>query len=327
MGSDAHMPILAHTRGCHARAPDTIVETSTTRLRYPDISPGCLLTGFPYLEAAPMAKTDIAALLAMGAAFFVGLNNVIHQRSAHEVTDEEVGIVGLFTLLLRDRQWWLGTIGGALGFALQAAALDFGSVVEVQTILCTALLFALPINGKIYHRRVTRWECTGAALLAAGIAVIVTVGNPQPGRSHWSLETWLKVGAVMVLVRILGGVGARMWPGTPRAVLLAVVAGSLWGLVAVLTKGVTEILGHGLSALLRAPALYWWAGIAVAAMALQQSSFRAGSLTASMPTMFVTQPVVGSVLGIVVLGETIHTSALRVASPGARGLVTILMSF
>ena len=271
-----------------------------------------------------MTKTDIAALLALAAAFFVGLDNVIHQRSAHEVTDEEVGIVGLFIRLLGDRQWWLGTIGGALGFALQAAALGFGSVLEVQAILCTALLFALPMNGKIYHRRVTRWEWTAAALLAAGVAGIVTVGNPQPGRSHWSLETWLKVGAVMVVVRILCGVGARMWPGTPRAVLLAVVAGSLWGLVAVLTKGVTEILGHGLSALLRAPAPYWWAGIAVAAMALQQSFFRAGSLTASMPTMFVTQPVVGSMLGIVVLGETIHTSAFGYIALGVAVVLTVV---
>ena len=150
-----------------------------------------------------MAKTDIAALLALGAAFFIGLGDVIQQRSAHEVTDEEVGIVGLFTRLLRDRQWWLGTICGAIGFALQAAALDLGSVVEVQAILCTSLLFALPINGKIYHRRVTRWEWTWAVLLAAGVAVIVTVGNPQPGRSLGSPETWLRVGADMVPAMIL----------------------------------------------------------------------------------------------------------------------------
>jgi len=272
-----------------------------------------------------MAKTEIAALLAVSAAFFIGFGNVIHLRSAHQVTDEEVGIVGLFTRLLRDRQWWLGTIGGgAVGFSLQAAALSLGSVVEVQAILCTALLFALPINGKLYHRRVARWEWAWAALLAAGVVVIVTVGNPQPGRSHWSLGTWLTVGVVMLAARILCGVGARIWPGTPRAVLLAVIAGSLWGVVAVLTKGVTALLGHGLPALLRAPELYWWAGIAVAAMALQQSSFRAGSLTASMPTMFITQPVVGSVLGIVVLGETIHTGAFAYIALGVAVILTVV---
>lgn len=40
--------------------------------------------------------------------------------------------------------------------------------------------------------------------------------------------------------------------------------------------------------------------------AVQQSSFRAGPVTSSLPTMTVTEPIVGSVLGIVVLGEMLR---------------------
>ena len=39
-----------------------------------------------------MAKADIAALLALGAAFFIAIGDVMHQRSAHEVTDEPSAI-------------------------------------------------------------------------------------------------------------------------------------------------------------------------------------------------------------------------------------------
>ena len=113
-----------------------------------------------------MAKADIAALLALGAAFFIAIGDVIHQRSAHEVTDEPVSHLGLFTRLLRDRQWWLGSLVAAAGFALQAAALGLGSVLLVQALLVTSLLFALPINARLTHRRVTRWEWIWAALLA-----------------------------------------------------------------------------------------------------------------------------------------------------------------
>ena len=126
-----------------------------------------------------MDKADIAALLALGAAFFIAIGDVIHQRSAHEVTDEPVGHVELFMRLLRDRQWWLGSVVAAVGFALQAAALGLGSVLLVQALLVTSLLFALPINARLTHRRVTRWEWTWAALLAGAVAVIVTVGNPD----------------------------------------------------------------------------------------------------------------------------------------------------
>ncbi len=127
-----------------------------------------------------MANADIAALLALGAAFFIAIGDVIHQRSAHEVTDEPVSHVDLFMRLLRDGQWWLGSIVSAVGFGLQAAALGFGSVLLVQALLVTSLLFALPINARLTHRRVSRWDWTWAALLAAAVAVIVTVSAIRP---------------------------------------------------------------------------------------------------------------------------------------------------
>jgi drug/metabolite transporter (DMT)-like permease len=265
-----------------------------------------------------MDKADIAALLALGAAFFIAIGDVIHQRSTHEVTDEPVSHVELFTRLLRDHQWWLGSGVSAIGFALQAAALGLGSVLLVQALLVTSLLFALPINARLTNRRVSRWDWTWAALLAVAVAVIVTVGNPTAGHSRASLETWTAVIAVLGPALVLCVVGARIWSGPVSAVLLAVVSGALWGLFAVLTKGVVDRLDDGVWALLRTPELYVAALVAVAGTAWQQSSFRAGALTASLPTMTVTEPVVGSLLGIVVLGE-----ALR---PGDAGWLTLIVA-
>jgi drug/metabolite transporter (DMT)-like permease len=263
-----------------------------------------------------MEKADIAALLAVGAAFFIAIGDVIHQRSAHEVTDEPISHVDLFMKLLRDGQWWLGSVVAAVGFALQAAALGLGSVLLVQALLVTSLLFALPINARMSHRRVTRWEWTWAALLAAAVVVIVTVGNPTAGHSRATLETWTAVIAVLGPALVLCVVGARIWSGPVSAVLLALVSGALWGLFAVLTKGVVDRLDDGLPALLRTPELYVWVLVAIAGTAWQQSSFRAGALTASLPTMTVTEPVVGSVLGVVVLGETLR--------PGDAGWLTLV---
>jgi drug/metabolite transporter (DMT)-like permease len=265
-----------------------------------------------------MDKADIAALLALGAAFFIAIGDVIHQRTAHEVTDEPVSHLELFSRLLRDRQWWLGSAVAAAGFALQAAALGLGSVLLVQALLVTSLLFALPINARMCRRRVTRWEWLWAALLAAAVAVIVTVGNPTEGHSRASLETWTAVVVVLGPVLVLCVLGASVVKGPASAVLLGFVSGALWGVFAVLTKGVVDRLDHGLWALMRTPELYVWALVAVAGTAYQQSSFRAGSLTASLPTMTVAEPVVGSVLGVIVLGE-----AMR---PGHAGWFTLIVA-
>jgi drug/metabolite transporter (DMT)-like permease len=268
--------------------------------------------------AALDEPADIAALLALGAALFIAIGDVMHQRQAHEVTDEQVSHAALFLQLLQDRRWWLGSLVAAVGFGLQAAALGFGSVLLVQALLVTSLLFALPVNARLSHRAVTRWEWTWAALLAASVAVIVTVGNPTAGHSHASLKTWAAVVAVLGPVLVLCVIGGSMVKGPISAVLLAVVSGALWGVFAVLTKGVVDRLDDGVIALLRTPELYFWALIAVAGTAWQQFSFREGSLTASLPTMTVTEPVVASVLGVVVLGETLR--------PGEAGWLTLILA-
>ncbi|MFY1621469.1 DMT family transporter, partial [Micromonospora sp. WMMD736] len=85
-----------------------------------------------------------------------------------------------------------------------------------------------------------------------------------------------------------------------------------------LTKVLLEGLAQGWSALptlLITPEFYAWLVVAVGGIAWQQSAFRAGALTASLPTMTVAEPVVAGVLGVVVLGETLH--------PGEAGWLTL----
>jgi drug/metabolite transporter (DMT)-like permease len=255
-----------------------------------------------------VAKADIAAVLALVAALFIAISDAVQQRLAHDVTDERVGAIALFTRLLRNPRWWLGSLIAAVGFALQAAALGLGSVVLVQALFVTSLLFALPISAKLGHRKVTPSEWIWAVLLAASVAVFVTVGDPQAGHSRAPLGTWIVVVAVMGPALVLCLLGARIGSGPVRAVLLGLVSGSLWGLFSVLTKGVVDRLGDGIWAVLRTPELYAWVLVAIAATVWQQSSFQAGTLTASLPTLTVAEPAVGSVLGIVVLGERLQTN-------------------
>ena len=254
-----------------------------------------------------MHKSDIATLLALGAAMFIAVGDVIQQRSAHDVTDEQVGHVALFLRLLRDKQWWVGSLVAAGGFGLQAAALGFGSVLLVQALLVTSLLFALPLSARFAGRRITRSQWMWAVLLAAAVAVIVTVGNPSHGQSRAGVEMWIWVIAILGPLLALCLVGARVFSGKPvAAVLLGLVAGSLWGLFAVLTKGVVDQLDLGMAAVLKLPELYPWAVVAVAATAVQQSAFRAGSMAASLPAVTISEPLVGSVLGVAILGEMLR---------------------
>jgi drug/metabolite transporter (DMT)-like permease len=273
-----------------------------------------------------MSKADFAALIALCAALASAIGDVVRQRSAQEITDKPVvGHLELFRLSLRDTRWWLGGAGAVANYSLQAAALALGSVILVTALQVTSLLFALPIYARLAGHRVTRWEWVWAVLLAGALAVVVTVGDPDAGHSRGSPATWMAVAVLMGPVLVLCVLGARVWSGGPAApVLLAVVAGSSLALFAVLTKGAVEVVEGGFGALLRAPEAYCLIPAALAGMIFQQSAFRAGALTASLPTVTVAKPVVASLLGVLVLGETLRADGPEVLVLIAAAVVVIV---
>lgn len=256
-----------------------------------------------------MANAEIAGLLALCAALAAAIGSVIRQRIAQRITDGQVGHLTLFGMLVRDGRWWAGGIGDVASYCLLAAALDRGSVMLVTALQVTVLLFALPIYARVSRQRISRREWIWAVVLAAALALVIKVGDPSAGHYRGSLTAWIAVAVVMGPVLALCVLGARIWQDRPAsAVLLAAVSGSSLALFAVLTKGIVEVLHRGAIHLLSTPELYAWIVAGVAGMIFQQSAFRAGALTASLPTITVAKPVVAVALGVFVLNETLDAS-------------------
>jgi drug/metabolite transporter (DMT)-like permease len=258
----------------------------------------------------------IAALLALSSALCVAVGDVLQQRATKQTTDTTSGRAALVATLLRDRRWRWGAAILVASIGLQAAALNYGSVLLVQPLHMTALLFALPINARLSRRAMTRREWIWAGLLTAAVVVFVIVGNPHAGRSSASLQTWTSVLMVCGPLLIACIVAAWIRGGVLAAVLFAFVSGAFWGIFAVLTKEVVHLLGDDGWAVMRTPELYAWLLVAVGGFAWGQAAFAKGSLNASMPILQVSQPVVAAVLGVVVLGETLTSgrSAVLVLS-------------
>ncbi len=253
-----------------------------------------------------MSDANLAAILALCAALASAIGNVVRQRSAQEVTDKRVGHLTLFGMLLRDKRWWLGGLGDIGSYVLLAGALDKGSVLLVMSLQVTALLFALPIYSRMTGNRITRREWTWALVLAVALAVLIAVGDPTGGQQRAPLHIWIVVAVVIGPLLLLGLLGARIWADRPvAALLLAAVAGTLLAVFAVLMKGVVDILEHHPGQIWVSFELYALVFCGAAGMVYHQSAYRAGALTASLPTIIVAKPVVGGVLGIIVLGETL----------------------
>jgi drug/metabolite transporter (DMT)-like permease len=246
----------------------------------------------------------LTVLLALLSAAFLAIGIVVRQRATIDVPAELGVSPVMIQTLIRRPLWWAGTASAIAGYVFQALALANGSLLLVQPILTSALLFALPLSARLAHRQVTRGEWAWAMLLTAALAVFVVLAKARPGDYDASLSTSAVVAVVctaavsacvLVAIRIVG------WR---RAMLLAVAVGVLFGVVAVLTKLVMHVLTNdGPRAVLTTPVLYLLALLGVVAMLLQQSAFHAGSLQTSVPTMLVLEPMVAVLLGAVVLGE------------------------
>jgi drug/metabolite transporter (DMT)-like permease len=254
----------------------------------------------------------LAILFAFLAALFLAIGIVVRQRATMDVPEDK-GVSALMVLtLVRRPLWWGGTAAAVLGFVFQAVALAYGSLLLVQPILVSALLFALPLSARLAKRRVTRGEWSWALVLTASLAVFVLLAKTSAGDYEASVPLTAIVAVVCIAAVALCVVVAIRNPGWRRAVLLAVAVGVLFGVVAMLTKLVVHMLTHdGVGAVLTTPVPYLLVLIGVVAVLLQQSAFHAGSLQTSVPTMLVLEPVVAVVLGAVVLGEHMTVNGVK----------------
>lgn len=256
-----------------------------------------------------MLGHGLVVFLAVCAAVCMAIGIVVRQRATMDVpSDQGVSAVMLATLLRRP-VWWAGTGAAVAGYVFQALALIKGSLIVVQPLLVSALLFALPLSARLAGRRVTRREWIWAALLTAALALFVVIARPGPQErpASWTVATLVAIGCGAV---ILGCIALAMrLSGWQRAVLLAVAVGVLFGVVAVLTKIVMHLLAvRGALGLLATPAPYALVVLGIVATLLQQSAFHAGALQTSVPTMLVLEPVVAVCLGAVLLGEELDVS-------------------
>jgi drug/metabolite transporter (DMT)-like permease len=251
-----------------------------------------------------VALHAVAIASALLAAFWAAVGIVVRQRVAQGVPDEKAMSATMATTLVREPLWWAGTLAAVAGYVFQALALANGSLLLVQPLLVSSLLFALPMSARLCHQRISWADWGWATLLTAALAVFVLVGQPREGHNRPPLPAWTLALALTVPLVIGCVAAARCTAGRPRAMLLAIPVAVLLGMIAVLTKICTHRFAvGGWHGLLTVPAPYVLVALAASLTVVQQAAFHAGALQASVPIMLVGEPVVAVALGVVVLGE------------------------
>ncbi|MGA7055393.1 MAG: DMT family transporter, partial [Mycobacterium sp.] len=97
----------------------------------------------------------VAIFSGLLAAFWAAVGIVVRQRVAQDVPAAQAMSSAMATSVVRQPLWWAGTSAAVAGYVFQALALAHGSLLLVQPLLVSSLLFALPLSARICHQRIT----------------------------------------------------------------------------------------------------------------------------------------------------------------------------
>jgi drug/metabolite transporter (DMT)-like permease len=228
---------------------------------------------------------------------------------------------GFFVQILREPIWLAGASFQAVGWVLQAAALDRGPLVVVQSLTTLSLVIALPLGVRLTDQRVGRREVAAALAVVAGIIVFLSAGAPAGGISDPSAAAWWSAALVAVFLASGAAVLGRSQRGPARAALLGAGAGVGYALQAAVTKVFVGELGHGVGALLMTWSTYALIASALCGFVLQQSALRTGALAPAMAASNASTVVFSVAFGAAIFEETIAPHHPGLAVPAWLGLV------
>ncbi|HKA03430.1 MAG TPA: DMT family transporter [Acidimicrobiales bacterium] len=261
----------------------------------------------------------LTVILALMAAALYGSGVALQYREATKMPDSESVHLGLLVRLVKQPLWVLGVVFDFAGFALQAVALARGSLVVVEPLIASSLIFSFITVALLNGKQPERHEIGAALLVVGGLSTFLIVGAPDV-TSHDAAPTakWLITAAVLWgLVGLIAAFAVRRSQRV-RGAALAVAAGLANGFVAVASKAFAQKIDDDsfLAALASwQPYLLLFAGIS--AVLLLQSAYQAGTATVTFPLVEVTAPLSAAIVGVAVFGE--HLSL-----HGHRGPIVVL---
>lgn len=251
-------------------------------------------------------------VIALGAAFAFGASVALQHHVAAALPTRYALRLGMLARLAQRPVWLAGVVASLLGFGLQAVALEQGSLVLVQPVLTTSLVFALVLVVAFSDERMSWVEWASLIAVLIGLSVFLVLAEPVASSAAVAAaHAWIALlVAVTTVVGALAAVGLRR-TGRGRAALLGFAAGIANGAVAVLTKVFAEDLSRSVFTVWRDWPFWALLAAGVPAVLLVQTVYQSGRLSISLPIITVVEPFVAAIVGLTMFGERVDLHGLR----------------
>ncbi len=255
----------------------------------------------------------ISYVLAFLAALVNATGNVLNRKAARDEPDQAEFKLKLIIDLVHRRVWLAAVAMMIISFAFASAALGTGQLASVQLVVVLELPMTI-IGGALLFRTsldTRTWIAIG--MLTAGVIALLALLDPKPGPAKTiAAITWITMSAANVGALVAAVIAARAQKKPAvRASLLGIATGLGYGLTAAYTKGFADKFATGgIVGVLTSWQFYATIAVGVISAFLLENAYQAGPLTASQPGITLVDPLISTIWGIVVFGETTNHGLL-----------------
>jgi uncharacterized membrane protein len=265
--------------------------------------------------------------LALIAALANALTSVFQRMGVEDAPEDTTLRFSLMRYALRRGVWLLGFALMLISFVVQAIALHFGRLSQVQPILTIELVFLAAILSIWFGFKMGTREWLGSVAVTAGVAGFLYFAHPQYGMVPPPLWRWaIAAGAAVALIATaitLALRGPRWW----RAAMFGSAAAVSFAFTAACTKVVSDYAAADWTQLYRHWQTYALAIFGVAAVFLTQNAMHAGPIVASQSTLVLVDPLASILLGVGLFGDDLATSGSAIPLEALSLLVAFAGAF
>jgi drug/metabolite transporter (DMT)-like permease len=246
-------------------------------------------------------------LFAIAAAVSNALASILQRRGAGSIPESKSMRPALVLAVLRRPIWLLGLLSMCASFVFQAAALANGDLALVQPLLLAELPVTLLLAPFFFDVAAGRRAWLGVVGMSAGLAAVLIGAAPSGGQQTASIVAiLLTVAATGGLIVCLVLLALRL-EGSPRAATFATAAGAGFALTAALMKeAMDELANGGIGGMLESWSLYAMVFAGMVSLFLWQNALQAGTLIAAQPAITLSDPILSSLIGVMVFGERVR---------------------
>jgi len=250
----------------------------------------------------------MVVVLALGASLANALTSVFQRMGVENAPADTTLRLSLLTYALRRGVWLLGFTLMIVSFLLQAVALHFGRLSEVQPILTTELVFLVIVLAVWFGFTIGRREWIGALAATGGLAGFLYFAHPVDGTLSPPVWEWAVTGGACAAAIAVAVVLARRGPRWWRAAMFGTASAVSFAFTAACTKVVSNFVASDWVLAYRHWQTYALAFFGVLGVFLAQNAFHAGPIVASQSTLVLVDPLASILIGIGLFGDNLRTS-------------------